>query len=240
MSAQIRVDACFNGPPGSANGGYVCGLMAAAVNQPLSVRLYKPPPLDIDMELVFDTVSGKWHLKLEEQLIAAANVAHQHTRQHTHVPKPPSYLQALDASVHFSGHHKHAFPNCFVCGPQRAVNEGLRIFAGKLPDSNIVAAPWLPHAALAHGNESNRVRPEFIWAALDCPGYFASVTPGRTAVLGELAVHIDRQVHIEEPCVIIGWQILIEGRKHKVGTALFDEDGEQCAMGVATWVELAG
>ncbi|MGE0115444.1 MAG: hypothetical protein AB7T07_11265 [Steroidobacteraceae bacterium] len=233
MSAQIRIDSRFNGPPDSANGGYVCGLMAAAVNQPLSVRLYKPPPLDTDLRLLFDTVSGKWHLKRDEQLIAAANVSHVHA----HVPKPPSYVEALDASVHYTGHQHHIFPSCFVCGPQRAVDDGLRIFAGKLPGSNIVAAPWLPHASLADG--SGKVRPEFIWAALDCPGYFASVMPGRTALLGELAVHIDRSVHVDEPCVIIGWQILIEGRKHKVGTALFDEDGERCAVGVATWVEMA-
>jgi hypothetical protein len=236
LSAQIRIDARFNGPPTSANGGYVCGLMAARINQPLSVRLYKPPPLDTDLDLAFDTVSGKWHLKRDEQLIAAANVAHAHTRLHTHVPKPPSYVQALDAALHFSGHHQHAFPTCFVCGPQRKVNDGLRIFAGKLPDTNVVAAPWLPHAGLADGN--GKVSPEIIWAALDCPGYFASVKSGRTALLGELAVHIDRSVHIEEPCVIIGWQIMIEGRKHKVGTALFDEEGEQCAVGVATWVEM--
>lgn len=242
MSAQIRIDARFNGPPGSANGGYVCGLMAAQINQPLSVRLYKPPPLETDLDLLFDTVTGKWHLKRDEQLIAAANVAHAHVRLHTHVPKPPSYVQALDAAVHFSGHHNHICPTCFVCGPQRKVNDGLRIFAGKLPDTNVVAAPWLPHAGLAdRSNVGNgKVSPQFIWAALDCPGYFASVKPGRTALLGELAVHIDRSVHIEEPCVIIGWQILIEGRKHKVGTALFDEEGEQCAVGVATWVEMAG
>jgi hypothetical protein len=123
-----------------------------------------------------------------------------------------------------------------VCGPQRAVHDGLRIFAGKLPDSNIVAAPWLPQAQLA--NDQGKVCREFIWAALDCPGYFASVMPGRTALLGELAVHIDRSVSVDEPCVIIGWQILIEGRKHKVGTALFDAAGEQCAVGVATWVEI--
>jgi hypothetical protein len=236
LSATIRIDSRYNGPPGSANGGYVCGLMAAHINQPLSVRLYKPPPLDTDLALLFDSVSGKWHLKLNEQLIAAANPAHAHTRQHTHIPKPPTYVEALDAAVHYAGHKQHVFPGCFVCGPQRAVNDGLRIFAGKLPDTNVVAAPWLPHEALNNG--SGKVRPEFIWAALDCPGYFASVMPGRTALLGELSVHIDRSVHIEEPCVIIGWQILIEGRKHKVGTALFDEDGERCAFGVATWLEI--
>jgi hypothetical protein len=36
----------------------------------------------------------------------------------------------------------------------------------------------------------------------------------------------------------LSWQILVEGRKRKVGTALFDEEGEQCAVGVATWVEI--
>lgn len=232
----LRIDSRYNGPPGSANGGYVCGLMAATVNQPLSVRLYKPVPLDTDLDLLLDSVSGKWHLKRGEQLIAAANVAHEHTRLHTHVPKPPSYVQALDAAVHYTGHHHHPFPTCFVCGPQRAVNDGLRVFAGKLPDTNVFAAPWLPHAGLA--DAQGKIRPEFIWAALDCPGAFASVPQNRTALLGELCVFIDRSVHVDEPCVILSWQILIEGRKHKVGTALFDEDGEQCAVGVATWVEL--
>ncbi len=238
MNKILRINSRYNGPPDSANGGYICGLMAATVNQPLSVRLYKPPPLDTDLDLLLDSVSGKWHLKRGEQLIAAANAAHAHTRLHTHVPKPPSYVQALDAAVHYTGHHQHPFPTCFVCGPKRAVNDGLRVFAGKLPDTNVYAAPWLPHAELADGD--GKVRPEFIWAALDCPGAFASVPVGRTALLGELSVFIDRSVHVDEPCVVLSWQIMIEGRKHKVGTALFDEDGEQCAVGVATWVELAG
>ena len=237
MSQTIRIDARFNGPPQSANGGYTCGLMAAAIGESIGVRLYQPPPLDTDLDLVFDTVTSKWHLKLGEQLVAAAH----RTQVHAHLPRipndPPSYIQALDASVHYSGHQQHAFPTCFVCGPQRDVDDGLRVFAGRLPGSNIVAAPWLPSANLAGDN--GKVRPEFMWAALDCPGYFASVTPGQTALLGELAVHIDRLVHVEEPCVIVGWPILIEGRKHKVGTALFDEDGEQCALGVATWIEVA-
>lgn len=227
------MDARYCGPPDSANGGYICGLIAAAIDKPVGVRLYKPPPLDTDLPLSFDTVSGKWHLKLGEALIAAASPAHLHA----HVPKPPSYVEALDASRHYLGHQNSAFPRCFVCGTQRAVNDGLRIFAGKLPSSNMVAAPWLPYHDLA--DASGKIRPEFIWAALDCPGYFATVMQGRTALLGELSVRIDRSVHVDEACVIVGWQIMIEGRKHKVGTALFDEDGEQCAVGVATWVELA-
>ena len=248
--ATLRIERRYNGPPDSANGGYVCGRMADVIGQSvgqsssqsanhgmgnaLGVRLYQPPPIDTDMELLFDSVSGKWHLKLGEQLIAAAHT----TRVQAHVPNhTPDYVHALDAALHFSDHKQHAFPTCFVCGPQRAVNDGLRIFAGKLPESNLVAAPWLPHAGLA--DRDNKVKTEFIWAALDCPGCFASVLPGRTALLGELAVHVGRRVHADEPCVIVGWPILIEGRKHKVGTALFDESGEQCALGVATWVEVS-
>jgi hypothetical protein len=36
----------------------------------------------------------------------------------------------------------------------------------------------------------------------------------------------------------MAWAIETKGRKHRVGTALVDEDGERCALGVATWIEL--
>ncbi len=52
-------------------------------------------------------------------------------------------------------------------------------------------------------------------------------------------MHIDRLVHIDEACVIVAWAIGHEGRKYRAGTALFDEDGERCAVGVATWITLA-
>ena len=232
-TTTLRIDSRFNGPPNTANGGYTCGLIAAAIGESVTVRLYSPPPLDTDLELSNADQSGKWLLKLGDKVIAAATPA----QVRAHVPTAPTYIEALEASKHFTGHNQHAYANCFVCGPQRLQGDGLRIFAGKLHDSNVVAAPWLPRTDL--GNGQGKVKPEFIWCALDCPGYFASVKPGQNALLGELAVHIDRMVHVEEPCVVIGWQIMIGGRKHKVGTALFDEDGERCAVGVATWIELA-
>jgi hypothetical protein len=210
--------------------------MAAAINQPVTVRLHQPPPLDTDLQLKFDGVSNHWHLLRDEELIAAARVAHEHVHLNLHVPQSPDYEQALAASLHYSGYKQHAYPSCFVCGPARSAGDGLRIFAGPMEGSRMVAAPWLPNLMLGDGQ--GKVRPEFIWCALDCPGYFASVMPGRTALLGELMVHIDRSVRVDMPCVIIGWQIMIEGRKHKVGTALFDEHGERYAVGVATWLEV--
>jgi hypothetical protein len=226
----IRIEARFNGPPGSANGGYACGLIAGAIGDNINVRLHRPPPLGVSLQ-VEACSANEWQIKQGEQTIAVAT----RTQAQTRVPKPPSYLDSLMLSKNYEGFKAHPYPTCFVCGPRREVGDGLRIFPGAMPGAQQVAAPWLPHADLSDGE--GKVRPEFIWAALDCPGYFASFAEGRVGLLGELAVHIDRSVHIEEPCVIVAWRILVEGRKHKVGTALFDEEGERCALGLATWVE---
>ena len=75
-----------------------------------------------------------------------------------------------------------------------------------------------------------------MWAALDCPGYFAARDDGVPMLLGEFTGHVDRRVHVDEPCVVIGWKIAVSGRRYDVGTALFDEDGEPCARARATWI----
>jgi hypothetical protein len=41
-----------------------------------------------------------------------------------------------------------------------------------------------------------------------------------------------------ERCVVIGWPISRDGRKHYVGTALFSESGTLCGQAKATWIEL--
>ncbi|MDE2251492.1 MAG: hypothetical protein KGL25_08825, partial [Gammaproteobacteria bacterium] len=155
------------------------------------------------------------------------------------VPAPPEYLEALEASRHYAGFAAHAYPGCFVCGPERARGDGLRIFAGALAGAQraagMVAAPWVPDVAL--GLDDQKVRPEFMWAALDCPGYFAARTDGVPMLLGEFTAHVDRRVHVDEPCVIIGWRVAVTGRKYEVGTALFDEDGGLCARARAVWIQ---
>jgi hypothetical protein len=234
MSATtIYVDARFNGPPHSGNGGYAAGLIAGAAGANVSVRLLQAVPLNRPLS-VAERSSERWEVRDGEHLIATA----ARTSTQTDVPLPPSYLEALEASKHYAGFSQHIFASCFVCGTARQRDDGLRIFPGFVPGTGVVAAPWMPGATLDDG--TGKVRPEFIWAALDCPGYFASFNTGTLALLGELSVHIDRLVHLEEPCVVIGWRILLEGRKCRAGTALFDEDGERCALGVATWVERSG
>lgn len=230
MPATIQVAARFNGPPDSGNGGYSAGMIAGAIGSQVNVRLAKPVPMNQDLAITSDA-DDRWEVHAGSELIATATA---HVVQ-ADVPQAPSWVEAFGASQHFAGFSKHVFPTCFVCGPAREPGQGLRIFPGSVPGTSLLAAPWRPDRSLADG--SGTIRPEFIWAALDCPGYFASLSP-RTALLGELSVHVDRTVRIDEPCVVIAWQIQAAGRKHRTGTALFNADGERCALGVATWIEL--
>jgi hypothetical protein len=151
------------------------------------------------------------------------------------LPAAPSYFEAVEASRRYTGFHAHRFPTCFVCGTQRHRGDGMRIFAGRIPERHIVAAPWVPDTSLDQGD--GKVRPEFMSAALDCPGYYAVTDDDRMMLLGEFTVHLDRLVHVDESCTVIGWSLGSNGRKHEAGTAIFDEDGEVCGRGRAVWIE---
>jgi hypothetical protein len=229
--SSLTIDARFCGPPGCANGGYVAGLMAQHSQQRVRIRLERPIPLQVALELDLIADGG-----LELTHLGLRLARGQPTDFELEVPAAPSYLEALEASRHFSGFTQHPAPGCFVCGTQRQRGDGLRIFAGRLGDNDTVAAPWVPDAALS--DAEGKVKPEFMSAALDCPGAFATRSDLVPMLLGEFTAHIDRCVHIDEPCVLIGWRIRISGRKYEVGTALFDEKGELCARARALWIEL--
>jgi hypothetical protein len=229
--SSISIAKCFCGPPESANGGYVVGRIGNLSAQPLTVRLIKPPPLETELQIA-ELAEGLIELRQGQDLIAQGRPAQLDLIP----PPPPDYLEAVDASRHYFGFNQHAFPTCFVCGPARPRGDGLRIFAGPVAERQIVAAPWVADAFLDRGD--GKVKPEFMVAALDCPGY-AAVTRGPLMLLGELTAHIDRCVHIDEPCMVIGWRIASSGRKHIAGTAVFDADGELCARAQAVWIEPA-
>ena len=227
---ELTIGRRFNGPPESGNGGYVCGSIAEALQADLRVRLTRPPPLETPLQLVA-VGDDSWQLEAADGPVARAAAQ----RLTLEVPEPPRYVDAVWASQHYAGFHDHPFPECFVCGPQRRRGDGLRIFAGQL-DGGLVAAPWLPADSLDAGDGKVAVR--YHWAALDCPGFFA-VSDGRQAMLlGEMQAHLDRRVRTGDPCTVIGWRIGGEGRKHYVGTAIFDVEGELCARASATWIAI--
>jgi hypothetical protein len=226
----ITVARRFCGPADSSNGGYFAGLVATLASDTLAVRLLKPPPLDTELDIV-EREDGAIEVRRGDTLVGEA----QRTELKLKLPPPPSYFEAVEASRRYTGFQAQRFPTCFVCGAQRPRGDGMRIFAGPIPERGIVAAPWVPDTSLDRGD--GKVRPEFISAALDCPGYYALTDDDRMMLLAELTVHLDRLVHIDESCTVIGWRMSDDGRKHEAGTAIFDEDGELCGRARALWIE---
>ncbi|RPH95711.1 MAG: hypothetical protein EHM68_12210 [Lysobacterales bacterium] len=229
--ATLRIDSRFRGPPRSGNGGYVCGRLAEFIQGDCRVRLLRPPPLDRELTVVADENGAS--LMDGEQVIAQARPQALELT----LPAPVSLAEARALSPHFRGFEAHAFHSCFVCGPERAAGDGLRIFPGATDDGSRVASPWRPDSRLAGAD--GLVRSRYVWAALDCPSGWAYLHPGgRVAVLGQFAAHIETPIPVEEDLVVIGWLIDDAGRKHHCGSALFSADGEPLAWAAATWFDV--
>ncbi len=232
MTNELIIQRRFRGPLESGNGGYVCGLVANRIGGPAEVTLRTPPPLDTPLLVNRD---GDQVSIMQGEMIVASG---KPSTVELEVPTPPGFDEAQEAEKNFIGFTKHYLPECFVCGLERGEADGLRIFAGP-PVSNreIVAAPWIPDTSLA--SHTDEIRPEFAWAALDCPGFFAAgrQRPDFVALLGRQAASIGRLPKVDERCVVIGWRLGSEGRKHYSGTALFGLDGALLAYARATWIE---
>lgn len=211
------IPARFNGPPGSGNGGYAAGVFAGGADCEVTLRM--PPPLDTPLSVA----DGQVHTPdgtLVAQLRPAGTVD-------TAVP-PIGYAAAVDAATGYAGFTHHPFPTCYVCGPERA--DGLRVFPGRVADDS-TAAPW---------TVPDDVSPAMVWAALDCPGGWAVITPGRPYVLGRIAVLLRRMPGPGAGCVLRGALAAIEGRKALVHSTLYGPDGAELARARATWIAVAG
>jgi hypothetical protein len=233
IAETFSISRRFCGPSQSGNGGYVCGRLAKHVVGPACVRLKAPPPLEVELRV--ETSEGSVQLFHGPKLIAEARPAECDAVP----PAAPSFSEAEAASRTYYGFVRHSFPRCFVCGPKRAVGDGLRLFPGEIEGRSMVAAPWIPDATLADG--AGVVGTEILWAALDCPSAFSflPVSEGKTVVLGELCVRVDAAVSPFDRCAVIGWRIGVDGRKHIAGSAVFSESGLVIAVGRATWIEVS-
>ena len=221
----------FCGPPNSGNGGYVCGRVANYFDGTCQVTLRQPPPLNQTMQVRVE--DGQVTLTDQNGVVALGQPAELDLRP----PEPPSFSTAAEASKFYSGFVDHQFPTCFVCGPEREEGQGLRIFAGPVPGQEIVAAPWIPQDDLA--DQDGYVKSEFLWAAMDCPGYYAISGEEHPAmVLGTMTARILDKIPVGANVVVAGSKIGREGRKARAVTALYSEEGKLFAYALAVWIEL--
>ncbi|WP_445166949.1 hypothetical protein ACTXG7_24480 [Mycolicibacterium sp. Dal123E01] len=221
----------FNGPPGSANGGYACGVIAGHVPGDLvEVTLLSPPPLDTD--LLVESAGPSYEVRRAGgEVVAVAKVVDEP------VDVVPPVLDIPEGAVAALADANHPFRSCFTCGPDRESGDGLRIFVKRLPGQSILADRWTPDDSLAA--DDGVVPPEIVWAALDCPGGWAAFEriPGGVAVLGRMTAHIERVPRVGEQCLVVATSDWRDGRKIGAQSALYTAVGELLATARAVWID---
>lgn len=234
MTSTTTIDRRFCGPPRSANGGYTCGVLAGAIQGAAEVTLRSPPPLDRPLTIDVDTEGAALH---DGDVVVATA---RGTLVDLDVPAVPSLADAVRAAAHSPLHDDHPYPTCFVCGPNRAPGDGLRLLCGPVDGRRVYAARWCPEWSLA--GEDGVVLPEFVWSALDCPSGVVTALLGEVGliVLGRLAADLRSDVRAGEPHVVMAWPVSRDGRKLHTAAAVCTQEGTLCAVARATWIEIPG
>ena len=226
----------FCGPPESGNGGWVSG-HAAALLQPgpdeaVTVRLRTPPPLDREMTVRTGSADGRRTVEVRDGEHPVVEAATASALDAGGIPGAVSFAEATAAGQGYEGLAEHPFPTCFSCGTGRAVGDGLRLQPGRVDGGGgggAYATAWLPRAD---------VDLETVWAALDCPGGWASGIAGRPMVLGTMTTQVAALPSAGEEHVVMAWQRGGEGRKYHSGTAVYAADERLLAQAEATWIAI--
>lgn len=243
MPETVVIPKRFNGPPRSGHGGYVAGIVAdlvrsqrpfatAARSRGVEVTLRKPPPLETALRVERDGDVVALHDEQGE--IVASGTPRACELEIPELPPADAVEQAWRKSARLQP--GASFPTCVACGPERAVGDGLRIFAGPVDGRDMVAAPWFTDPNLAGTDDYIAAR--YIWTALDCPSY-AALEAGREsipALLGRICGTVQQPIAAGQRATIIAWPLASDGRKLHSASALFAADGTLCAYAKMTWI----
>ena len=233
MAESVSISRRFNGPLESGNGGYSAGVVASScLSGPAAVNLRRPVPLDTALQVVRQG-DGSIEVMDAGELIMDARSTPEVAIE---VPEPVSVDDARAAAARYRGLHDGLFSRCFVCG--RAREDAFGVFAGEVEGRDLVASTWVPPSWTA--DETGQVRPEFVWAVLDCPTYFALYAGGELplSVLASLTARLEAPAAAGAEHVVVAWPIARDGRKHHAGSAVLSADGELLAAARALLVQV--
>ena len=228
-ATTVVLERRFNGPPGTANGGYACGIVARHVDGPAHVSLRRPVPLGRALELERHD-DGHVTLHDGDALIAEGDPALP--LDDLEPPYRPSLEEAREAAASRPAAWPEAFDTCWVCSPRE---DGLGVVFGPLR-----ARPELTGAVL-HAGAGGELTQEIVWAALDCPSNTPDLwSAERPSLLASL--HAEQLVPVPagEPLTVVGWSLGGEGRKHRSATAILAADGRLLARAEALWIRPRG
>ena len=234
---HITIAHRYRGPATSGNGGYVSGYLSRFIEGPAEITLRAPPPLDQPLDVI--ETDGKVELRTGETLLAEATAT---SLEDVRIPSGPDLAEATAARAAAYSFGNSDFNECFTCSRNRTPDDALCLWAGPVTNAadHLHATPWRVHESL--GEYEGAVAPEFVWAALDCPGVhalFAKGVVGEYTLLGRMACEIHNRPQRGDTCIVASWPGATEGRKHFATTALFDQEGGLMAKARQTWISLS-
>ncbi len=220
----------LNGPRGSGQGGYSAGLLAMRLGELAEVSLRSPVPLDRELA-VEEGEGGSLRVLDGETLVAEGRPRELELE----VPAPVGIEEARAAQARYRGSPDSEFGHCFVCGVGR--DDSFGVTAGAVAGRDVVASTWIPGPE-TDVDGSGRTAPEFVWAVLDCPTYFA-LYPDSLPIsfLARFAARVDDLPEVGTEYVVMAWPISKDGRKHLAGSAVLDGSGNVLAVAEALLIE---
>lgn len=240
----FRAGAGLDGPDGILQGGLATVVTTAAARladpfgAPLTSvtsRLHAPTPLEADLTIALRPADGVARHEVElrhgDRVLVSSTVELAGRDQ---APSVPDLAELARGPIPELILHDE-YPHCFVCGPDNTHPHAQRCAMGHVGHSAVVL-PWLVDDELAEPGPS--VDPVLVAAVLDCPGVWAA-TPTLTeagfvgCLLGGMEVRWYRDAPAYEALRIAARFDEMDGRKIRVRTALFDEDGMVYAVASA-------
>jgi hypothetical protein len=100
-------------------------------------------------------------------------------------------------------------------------------------------APWTPDPSVA--SAGGTVRPEVVWAALDCPSGLAAAEAARlpadtSILLGRMTASLAAPPRAGDRCRVLAWPGGRDGRKLAASSALLGPGGQVLAAARTVWV----
>ncbi|MBM9499067.1 hypothetical protein JWG44_02210 [Leptospira sp. 201903071] len=239
---SIEINEKYCGPPMSGNGGYIAGITANQIqNEAAVIKIKAPGPLNESLYYSRDPISKGIKLLSKETNLVIAEAKEDSDFFMDFPELNSSTLEGIqNPEEEYLGFQKHPFPTCFVCGPKRNHEDGMRIFSAKIKDqdgfTHLHGAFWNPWKDLS--DLDGKIRNEIVWAALDCPGGFAvSYVDPTMIVLVKLRGRLLESIFAELPYAILSWEIGRNRRQRIAGTAIYRVEDRKCvAYSEALWM----
>lgn len=233
---SIRIGRGFQGPTGSGQGGWTAQRFAAHLDQPVSIALRAPVPLETDLVIVRDDDHDRWLLvDPSDDEPRTIMIAHH---WHPGFPDtdPVAIEEAAAARRRFARHGDHPVPFCFSCGIEP---DSMRVHAAALADGRYATDWTVPDWAV---DGRGAVDAGVVWAAIDCAAawYVCTSRGERTAYTAQYAVELIHPLEPGATYAVVGWSGDAEpewdGRKRHAASAAFAADGTCVARSVSLWI----